>query len=95
MAAAPFRIFTSSAFDRSLKRLARKHRHIVTEFEALVAILRVDPQNLTRRYDINKLSNMSEGQWRIRAGNYRLRYDVEGDTVKVYSIKDRSEAYKG
>ena len=33
------------------------------------------------------------GQWRIRSGIYRLRYDVVGRDVVLYSVNHRREAY--
>jgi mRNA-degrading endonuclease RelE of RelBE toxin-antitoxin system len=34
-----------------------------------------------------------EGQWRIRAGDYRLRYDIFGRDVVLYAVRHRTEAY--
>jgi len=34
-----------------------------------------------------------EGQWRIRAGDYRLRYDVFGHDIVLYALRHRKEAY--
>lgn len=90
-----FRVLSTAAFERSIKRLARKNPEIPKIFESLFPILEVDPQNVSRRYNIKKLVNVTsgEGQWRIRAGVYRLRYDVDGDAVTLHSINHRSEAY--
>lgn len=90
-----FRVLTTRAFDRSIRRLARKNPDIPTVFEELVSILSTDPQNTTRRHQIKKLTNVEQGdgQWRIRSGVFRLRYDVEGGDVILHSINHRSEAY--
>jgi mRNA-degrading endonuclease RelE of RelBE toxin-antitoxin system len=92
---AAFRVFTTRAFDRSIKRLAKKNPDIPEIFEALLGVLSSDPLNTTRRHQIKKLTNVEQGdgQWRIRSGVYRLRYDVEGSTVTLHSINHRSEAY--
>ncbi len=92
---AAFRVFTTRAFDRSIKRLAKKNPDIPEIFEELLSILSTDPLNTSRRYHIKKLTNVEpgDGQWRIRSGVYRLRYDVEGDAVTLHSINHRSEAY--
>ena len=62
-------------------------------FEALLLVL--DPQNVSRRYDIKKLGGIDQGdgQWRIRSGVYRLRYDIEDHRVILHSINHRKEAY--
>lgn len=61
----------------------------------MAVVLRRDPLNTSRRYQIKKLTNVGhgDGQWRIRSGVYRLRYDIEGDAVTLHSINHRSEAY--
>jgi mRNA interferase RelE/StbE len=41
-----------------------------------------------------KLMAMSVGQFRIRIGNYRIRYDVKEDVVRIHSIKHRKEVYR-
>ena len=92
---AAFRIFTTAAFDRSMKRLAKKNPDISDMFEALLAILAADPQNASRRHSIKKLTDVEpgEGQWRIRSGVYRLRYDIRDDIVTLHSINHRKDAY--
>ena len=34
-----------------------------------------------------------EGQYRIRIGDYRIRYDIIGTEVILYSFKHRKAAY--
>jgi mRNA-degrading endonuclease RelE of RelBE toxin-antitoxin system len=92
---AAFRILSTAAFDRSFKRLAKKHSDIPGVLEELVAILEADPLNTSRRHNIKKLVDVEpgDGQWRIRSGVYRLRYDVIGTTVTLHSINHRRDAY--
>ncbi|MCL5773985.1 MAG: hypothetical protein M1536_06350 [Firmicutes bacterium] len=51
--------------------------------------------NSSSSHDIKKLTAVEhgEGQFRIRSGNYRLRYDIFGKNVVLYSARDRKEAY--
>ena len=90
-----FRVLTTAAFDRSMRRLAKKNPGISEVFEDLVHILATDPQNTSRKHKIKKLTGVEagDGQWRIRSGVYRLRYDVEGDLVMLHSINHRKDAY--
>jgi mRNA-degrading endonuclease RelE of RelBE toxin-antitoxin system len=92
---AAFRIFHSTAFDRSLKRLIKKNADVLEIFESLIPILETDPMNTSLRHHIKKLEGVAQGdgQWRIRSGVYRLRYDVVGDQVHLHSINHRREAY--
>jgi mRNA-degrading endonuclease RelE of RelBE toxin-antitoxin system len=92
---AAFRVLSTAAFDRTLKRLAKKHPDIPDIFEELLAILESDPLNTSRQYNVKKLVDVAlgDGAWRIRSGVYRLRYDVAGTTVTLHSINHRRDAY--
>jgi len=90
-----FRVFSTAAFERSVKRLAKKNPRIPDVLEQLLRVLETDPLNTSRRHNIKKLTGVDagDGQWRIRAGVYRLRYDIDGNTVTLHSINHRREAY--
>lgn len=92
---AAFRVLSTAAFDRALKRLAKKHPDIPDIFEELLTILESDPLNTSRQYNVKKLVDVEpgDGAWRIRSGVYRLRYDVSRTTVTLHSINHRSNAY--
>jgi mRNA-degrading endonuclease RelE of RelBE toxin-antitoxin system len=34
------------------------------------------------------------GQWRIRVGDYRIRYDIEGNRVLLYRVRHRKDIYR-
>lgn len=36
----------------------------------------------------------SEDKYRLRAGNYRVLFRLEGRRISVYAVKDRKEAYE-
>lgn len=36
---------------------------------------------------------LSNNEWRIRVGNYRMRYRIDGDSVVITRIAHRSEVY--
>ena len=90
-----FRVFSTAAFERSVRRLAKKNPGIPGMLERLLKILETDPLNTSRRHNIKKLTGIDagDGQWRIRSGVYRLRYDIDGNTVTLHSINHRREAY--
>ena len=46
--------------------------------------------------NIRKLVDVptGEGQFRLRIGDYRLRYDVVGDEVVLHSMRPRSTSYR-
>lgn len=91
----PFRVLPTPGFQRDVRHVTRRNSALLEEIERLIAILREDPHNRTRQHPIKKLSGVKprQGQWRIRSGDYRLRYDIFGHDVVLYAIRSRTEAY--
>ncbi|MBI4531959.1 MAG: type II toxin-antitoxin system RelE/ParE family toxin, partial [Candidatus Latescibacteria bacterium] len=82
-------------FQRDARKLLKQHPELDLTLDELRTILQGDPYNRTRRYDTEKLTDVKpgKGQWRIRTGDYRLRYDIFGQDVVLYSFRHRREAY--
>jgi mRNA interferase RelE/StbE len=45
------------------------------------------------RGDVKRLTNLTP-EYRLRVGDYRVLFEVEGTQVVVYRIKHRREAYR-
>jgi mRNA interferase RelE/StbE len=45
------------------------------------------------RGDVKKLKG-SRNEYRLRAGNYRALFELEGQTVTVYAVGDRKDIYR-
>lgn len=90
-----FRVRITSRFRRDAQKLLKQHPDLVDVLEQLQATLAADPYNRSHEHDIKKLSGLSkgEGQWRIRVGIYRVRYDIAGRDVVLYSFRHRREVY--
>ena len=91
----PFRVLTSSAFEREFRKAAKGRPDLVTAVVELIVTLRDDPHNSSQQHMIKKLVGVrpGDGQWRIRWREYRLRYDIiEGDAI-LHSFRHRKEAY--
>ncbi len=43
--------------------------------------------------DVKRLANMTPG-YRLRVGDYRVLFDLEGDRIVIYRVGHRREAYK-
>lgn len=91
-----YTVVAGGPFERDARRL-RKHRPQV--YESLldaVELLEQDPYNLRRRANIRKLVDVpqGEGQFRLRVGGYRLRYDIVGDEVVLHSMRPRGQSYR-
>jgi len=90
-----FRILVTSHCEREVRDLLSSNPELTVSFEKLKTILQKDPLNTTRQFPIKKLKGVKPGQgrWRIRTGSYRLRYDVFGKDVVLYSFRHRKESY--
>jgi mRNA interferase RelE/StbE len=59
--------------------------------QALEKHLRHGPQKVSKSR-IKRLRGLSKPQYRLRVGEIRVFYDVNGDTVEVLAIVTKSEA---
>ena len=91
-----FNISYSTAFSRDAKKLRKKDKKVTEIIETASKILRNDPFNGEQLKNIKKLVDVEkgDGQWRIRFGDYRIRYDVIGKDVALHSIKNRKDIYR-
>jgi mRNA-degrading endonuclease RelE of RelBE toxin-antitoxin system len=89
----PFSVRTTAAFDRQIRKLAKHHRDLVEHFGRTIAILADDPYNRSRAHDIKKLQGvqLGEGQYRLRLGRFRFRYDAAGRLVTLVACSLRRE----
>jgi mRNA-degrading endonuclease RelE of RelBE toxin-antitoxin system len=91
-----YSVVTTAHFDRLLKKLVPKHPELVERFEQAIGILSLDPYNKSARHPIKKLNDVAagEGQYRLRSGRFRFRYDVAGrDVVLLYCGLRREDTY--
>jgi mRNA-degrading endonuclease RelE of RelBE toxin-antitoxin system len=93
MTPAPFSIRTTTAFDREFRKLAKHHRNLIEHYGRALNILASDPYNRSREHDIKKLEGVPpcQGQYRIRLGRFRFRYDIAGRVVTLAACSLRRE----
>ena len=91
-----YRILVTSFFEKDARRQAKKDQKIFKEIEKLKEILAADPYNLSRKFDVKKLKGFKpgQGQFRVRIKQYRLRYDIFGQDVVLYSFRHRKDIYE-
>jgi mRNA-degrading endonuclease RelE of RelBE toxin-antitoxin system len=92
-----FTVRTTPRFERLLRRLLRRHTDLLDRYADAIRILEGDPQNRSGTYAIRKLEGVAigEGQYRLRLGRWRFRYDVVGrDVVLHYCGLRREETYR-
>ena len=80
-----YELLISNRFRRDLRSLdAETHRRILSALE----VLQQNP------YQGSRLTNVPIGQWRVRVGDYRIRYDIEGNRVLLYRVRHRKDIYR-
>jgi mRNA-degrading endonuclease RelE of RelBE toxin-antitoxin system len=90
----PFSVRTVPQFDRLLRRLDRQHPELGGVYAEALTILRTDPYNRSRQHDSLKLTGVSPGeggQYRLRLGRFRFRYDIQRREVILYYCGLRRE----
>jgi Magnesium chelatase, subunit ChlI len=90
----PFSVRTIPQFDRLLCRLDRQHPELADVYAEALTILRTDPYNRSRQHDSLNLKGLSPcegGQYRLRLGRFRYRYDIERHEVILYYCGLRRE----
>lgn len=79
-------------FEKSFKKI--KDARLKESFGKALDILEKDPFNKSNKYNIKKLVNLKPGEWRIRVGDYRIRYDIKAKEVVLHMVRHRKDIYK-
>jgi mRNA-degrading endonuclease RelE of RelBE toxin-antitoxin system len=96
MNAPAYLVSTTAHFDRLMKKLTSKHSELAWRYADALVILSVDPHNKCSQYAIKKLRNVAagEGQYRLRSGRFRFRYDiVDSEVVLQHCGLRREDTY--
>jgi mRNA-degrading endonuclease RelE of RelBE toxin-antitoxin system len=92
-----FAVKVTPQFERLARKLLKAHPQFRKLLVETQSTLEIDPLNLTGSHAIKKLRGVpaGEGQYRIRVGRFRLRYDVLGKEVGlVYCGLRREDTYR-
>ena len=92
-----FRVRSTARFDRLVRTYRKRHATFLQVFENALIILEQDPLNRTRAHQIRKLTNVrtGDGQYRLRLGRWRFRYDVlDAEVTLRYCGLRREDTYR-
>ncbi|MBI4599528.1 type II toxin-antitoxin system RelE/ParE family toxin [Candidatus Uhrbacteria bacterium] len=91
-----YRIVTTSLFVRDVKKCTRKEPRLKATIMNVQDILEADPYNRSGYHNIRKLEGLKKGEgiFRLRIGDYRIRYDIIGNGIVLYSFRNRKDAYR-
>ena len=89
-----FSVRTTPHFDRLAKALRKRNKEFNAKYREAIAVLADDPYNHGRTHQIKKLVavNPNDGQWRLRLGRWRFRYDIESFEVVLHACSLRDES---
>lgn len=93
MTASSYQVRNTAHFERLAKKLAPKHADLIERLEEAIGTLSIDPYNKSHNYPIKKLQGVSagDGQYRLRSGRFRFRYDISGNEVVLHYCGLRRE----
>ena len=80
-----YRLAFKPRVRKDLKALPQEQvRRVLDKIEAMTDELAGDVKKLTNRTP----------EYRLRVGDYRVLFEIEGDTIVVYRVVHRREAYR-
>ena len=84
-----FTIKLTPSFQKDLEALPRKEQDRILK---ALALLESEPFGPPPH--VKKLKGGGIGQWRLRVGVYRVRYDVVRQDLVLYRVRHRREVYR-
>ena len=83
-----YKLVPSKTFLKDLRKIPPESKSRVNK-----ALLELKQNPFSAR-DLKKLANVKIGCWRLRIGDYRLRYDIVGQEIQLHIIRLRKDAYR-
>ena len=76
------------------KEQARNDLRAIDRATALQILHGLDRFSATGEGDVKRLQNIEPPEFRLRIGNYRVRFIDLGDTILILTVRHRREAYR-
>ena len=73
-------------------RAVRDIEHLSSGVRAQV-LARIEEMGNHLKGDVKRLTNFTP-EYRLRVGNYRVLFEIEGEKIVIYRIRHRREAYR-
>jgi len=83
-----YRLAFSKEFTKDFKKLPP---HEKPRVEEALLLIKQDPYSAR---NLKKLTNVKIGQYRLRIGVLRIRFDIEGNTIQLLMVRQRKDAYR-
>jgi mRNA-degrading endonuclease RelE of RelBE toxin-antitoxin system len=88
-----YRISVSATFEKKYRKILRRDGGIRELFASALYLLEKDPTGSRSTKRLVGIES-GDGAWRIRMGIYRMRYDVDRQSVVLHTIGLRKDIYK-
>ena len=92
-----FLVLATPHFERLYRALKKRHPELSRIYGEALSILQTDPYNRSQRHPVKKLvgAKPGEGQYRLRLGRWRIRYDIyRREVVLHYCGLRQEETYR-
>lgn len=83
-----YKLIPSKTFLKDLKKISPEFKSNIDK-----TLLELMHYPFAAR-DLKKLANVEIGRWRLRIGDYRLRYDVVDQEIRLHVIRHRKDVYR-
>jgi len=83
-----YKLIPSKTFLKNLRKIPPESKSRISK-----ALLELKQDPFSTR-DLKKLANVEIGRWRLRIGDYRLRYDIVGQEIQLCIILHRKDVYR-
>jgi mRNA interferase RelE/StbE len=80
-----YRLEVKEEARKQLRALSKEHRRNIGK--------RLDLLQNDLTGNVKKLTARTH-EYRLRVGNFRVLFRLEGDLISVYAVKDRKDAYE-
>ena len=76
------------------KEQAKSDLRAIDRIIAMHILQAFDRLSATHEGDVKRLQDIEPPEFRLRVGDYRLRYTIEDEAIVVLAVKHRSKAYR-
>lgn len=93
MAALGYKLEVTAKCRRLVEDLQSANFEFADYYQEALVFFQTDPYNRSRTKNVKKLTNVprESGEFRLRFGRWRFRYDIEGEKVILYYCGIRRE----
>mgnify|MGYP001612460347 CR=1 FL=1 len=80
--------------EKSSKQIARIKKGDRKSAMMIIEAIEAYAENPSGNFDVKVLKGKYEDLKRLRVGNYRIIFEDDGNTMSIYEVKHRQEAYQ-